>query len=331
LETLNPVTETNPAINQNIFEFKRREIYWQLKEIGLEEQECLAEARLIIEHISGIKEAEQLIKNIDEFPIQWQQEITRIINLRRERRPLAYCLGEIEFGGLKFRVIPGVLIPRTDTETLVEAIVEWIEKTRVEARDEAEAAPNNVTTIAEIGIGSGIIAISLLKRLPHCKVWACDISQTAITTALGNARRHGVHERLTLVHGDWRKVLPNDFDVIVSNPPYVSSLLNPKHMKHKNKSATKLEPEIHFEPEEALYAGEDGLDFYRDFAAILPGHYKKVKAGTKELNLFGAFEIGDNQEQSVISIFKSHGWQKLESKNDINGLARVITCIAPDS
>jgi release factor glutamine methyltransferase len=321
------MTESNPAINQNIFESKRREIYWQLKEIGLDEQECLAEARLIIEHISGIKEAEQLIKNIDEFPIQWQQEITRIINLRRERRPLAYCLGEIEFGGLKYRVIPGVLIPRTDTETLVEAIIDWVEKTRGGSEERGDEALN--VTIAEIGIGSGVIAISLLKRLPNCKVWACDISQTAITTALGNARRHGVHERLTLVHGDWRKALPNDFDVIISNPPYVSSLLNPKHMKHKNKLATKLQPEIYFEPEEALYAGEDGLDFYRDFAAILPGHYKKAKAGTKELNLFGAFEIGDNQEQSVISIFKSHGWQKLESKNDVNGLPRVITGIPP--
>jgi len=361
--------EINPAINKHIFESKRREIYWRLKEIGLEEQECQAEARLIIEHISGIKQAEQLIKDIDQFPEKWQQEITRIINMRAERRPLAYCLGEIEFAGLIYRVVPGVLIPRTDTETLIEVVVEWVEKARDEAEAalnlkerterskcageayaaeqlrirayalahklrqcslEAEAALN--LNIAEIGIGSGIIAISLLKRLPNCKVWACDISQAAITTAWGNARRHGVHERLTLVHGDWRKVLPNDFDVIVSNPPYVSSGLNCSSALESNKGQKEnaaqrrkqLEPEIFYEPKEALFAGEDGLDFYRDFARVLPRHYKKAKEGEAEISLLGAFEIGDKQEQSVLAIFKNNGWQNLQSKKDINGLPRVI-------
>ncbi len=326
------MTETNPTINKNIFESKRREIYLRLKEIGLEEQECHAEALLIIEHISGIRQAQQVIKDIDEFPQQWQQEITRILSLRRERRPLAYCLGEIEFASLKYTVIPGVLIPRTDTETLIEAIVDWAQSRTKNDAVQAEQLPDegdgglNVN-IAEIGVGSGIIAISLLKRLPYCKVWACDISQAAITTALGNARRHGVHERLTLVLGDWHKVLPNNFDVIVSNPPYVSSLLSPKLAKNQ----TKLQREIYFEPEEALYAGEDGLDFYRDFARILPKHYKKAKEGEKEINLFGAFEIGDGQEQSVLSIFKNNGWQKLESRKDVNGLPRVVAGIPHSS
>ncbi len=305
------------AAHGNIFESKRREIYWQLKEIGLEEQECHAEATLILEQISGVKQAQQFISDLNEFPYHWQQEIARIINLRRERRPLAYCLGEIEFAGLPYKIIPGVLIPRPDTETLIEAVIEW-------------AQNNGLTTsnlhIAEIGTGSGIIAVNLLKRLPNCTVWACDISQAAIATALGNARRHDVHNRLTLVRGDWRKILPNDFDVIVSNPPYI-----PNALSDADKS---LQPEIYFEPQEALFAGVDGLDFYREFAALLPKHYKKSDKGKSdkeknETKLLGAFEIGDKQEESVLSIFQNHGWQNLEIKNDIHGLPRVITIYPP--
>ena len=320
--------------HKNIFETKRREIYWQLKEIGLEEQEAQAEAALIVEQVSGLKQAQQIISDLNEFSIKWQDEIARIINLRRERRPLAYALGEIEFAGLAYRIIPGVLIPRTDTETLVEAVVEWGETAT--SVNGAEAALN----IAEIGVGSGIIAISLLKRLPNARVWACDISETAITLATGNARRHGVHERLKLVHGDWKKVLPKDFDVIVSNPPYIPNRLD-------NKASKELAPEIYFEPKEALFAGEDGLDFYRQFAQILPRHFSSgsdnaIKAGLSDhavterlsnkpntANKLAAFEIGDGQEEAVTSIFKKQGWTNIQIKKDINNLPRVLIATPP--
>ncbi len=311
--------------NKNIFETTRREIYWRLKEFGLEEQEAQAESGLIIEHISGTKHAQQLISDLTEFPSKWLDEISRILHLRRERRPLAYCLGEIEFAGLAYRIIPGVLIPRTDTETLVEAVVEWAKK------NEAEAGLN----IAEIGVGSGIIAVSLLMRIPNCTVWACDISEAPIAIATGNARRHGVHERLTLVHGDWKKVMPNNFDLIVSNPPYIPSSLDKrskarqeKHVSAEQNQASlkkELEPEIYFEPKEALFAGEDGLDFYRHFAQLLPKHFGQRSGLSTHSDFLAAFEIGDEQEEPVREIFKNHGWQNIEIKKDINNLPRVLS------
>ena len=297
------MAENSHIQSNNIFEIKRREIYWQLKELGLEEHECQAEALLIIEQVTGLKQAEQIISDVQSFSERWQEETARIVNSRRQRKPLAYCLGEISFGGLQYRIIPGVLIPRVDTETLVEAAVEW-------AQDKGSLK------IAEIGVGSGIIAISLLKRLPECTVWACDINEAAITLSLGNARRHGVDERLTLVHGDWKKILPPDFDLIVSNPPYISTSMG----------VHELQAELRFEPKEALFAGVDGLDFYRQFAALLPNHFAKAKQAQlgKEQNLYAAFEIGDLQDQMVKNIFEQLQWSNLLIKDDLNGLPRVF-------
>jgi len=352
------IEHESPKFNGNIFERKCREIYFELKQIGLEENECWAEAKLMLEHITGLKQAQQTVSNLDNFQVRWHEEITRILNLRRQRTPLAYCLGEVEFAGLAFRIIPGVLIPRVDTEALIEAVVEKIEKAQniekqnienEEKQKQEEEHGSIKLNIAEIGVGSGIVAISLLKRLPNCTVWACDISEAAIAVSLGNARRHGVHERLTLIHGDWRKILPNDFDVIVSNPPYVPSSLQSQPLANftgtkkakKNKQAEVnrqiLQPEIHFEPKEALFAGEDGLDFYRQFASQLPGHFSTNKpfsdqqppTATDKGRCFGVFEFGDGQEEAVQSIFKKHGWQDLQIKKDTNNLARVLTAIAP--
>ncbi len=184
--------------------------------------------------------------------------------------------------------------------------------------------------IAEIGVGSGAIAVSLLTRLPECTVWGCDISEVAINTTLGNARRHNVHERLTLVHGDWKKILPNDFDVIVSNPPYVPSSLREKN----NDGQLALQLEIYFEPREALFTGgEDGLDFYRQFAQRLPAHFSKASAQSstpkRKLDSFASFEIGDGQEKNVLEIFTKCGWGNLAIERDINNLSRVFVASPP--
>ena len=353
----------------NIFSRKRQEIYHELLQIGLEHQECSAEAKLILEHVTGIKHVEQITSTLSDFKADWLIEITRIINARRQRKPLAYCLGEADFGGLKFRVIPGVLIPRTDTETLVEVVINRLRGSRYGTEEHGRACcaptrtdrhldkstdterivgadcirpldqrvdeqernqPHPPVRIAEIGVGSGAIAISLLMRLPECTVWGCDISEAAINTTLGNARRHNVHERLTLVHGDWKKILPKDFDVIVSNPPYVPSSLGKKN----NDGQSALEPEIYFEPHEALFTGgEDGLDFYRQFAQILPAHFldacEQPAAEQTKPAAFAGFEIGDGQEQAVLSIFEQNGWQNLQIENDVNGLARVLAALPP--
>jgi release factor glutamine methyltransferase len=307
---------------ENIFDKQRRALYYELMHIGLEQQECWAEADLIMEHVTGLKREQQIVSDLDEFKADWLPEIRRIIDLRRERRPLAYCLHEVKFAGLMFRIVPGVLIPRTDTEALVESVLEYL------CRDGLH--PPAPVRIAEIGVGSGIIAISLLKRLPQCTVWACDTSETAVTLTLGNARRHNVHDRLTLVHGDWKKVLPNDFDIIVSNPPYLPlSLL-------KDEPA-KLQPELAFEPKSALFDGsEDGLSFYRQFAGRLPSHFSRPQntsaynAPLHEITPFAVFEIGDKQDKAVLETFKQNGWGNMSVKADVNDLPRVVIASPPN-
>ncbi len=292
--------------SENIFDKQRQSIYYELKKIGLEEQECHAEADIIIEHITGINRTQQITSNLSHFKSDWLQEITRILNSRRERKPLAYCLGEVEFAGFMFRIVPGVLIPRVDTETLIEAVI---------ARVSCIYEP--VIRIADIGVGCGAIAIALLKRLPECTVWACDISELAIHCALGNARLHNVQDRLTLAHGDWKKVLPNDFDVIVSNPPYLPL-----------SAQQDLQPEITFEPKSALFDGsEDGLTFYRQFAEKLPTHF--VVGADPIRPPFAAFEIGDKQEAAVLDIFKQSGWQDLSISRDVNDLPRILMASPP--
>jgi release factor glutamine methyltransferase len=334
---------------ENIFDKQRRSIYYELKQIGLEQQECWAEANLILEHVTGIKRTQQVIMDLDHFKADWVHEITRIINSRRQRMPLAYCLSEVEFARLAFKIIPGVLIPRPDTEALVEAIINRLcrggiySKHSVGYASSVPPASQHPTVeshvyayIAEIGVGCGAIIISLLKRLPECTAWGCDTSEVAIATTLGNARRHDVHERLTLVHGDWEKVLPHDFNVIVSNPPYLPLSLQ-----------EDMQPEISFEPKSALFDGsEDGLSFYRQFAEKLPAHFagrcNPLIRNMGSVNLaptqasplqenegFAAFEIGDKQEQPVLDIFKQSGWQNLSISHDINGLPRVLTASPP--
>jgi len=292
----------------NIFDKQRWAIYSELVQIGLEQQECWAEADLILEHVTGLKRTAQITSDLDQFKADWLQEISRIINLRRQRTPLAYCIGETEFAGLIFRIVPGVLIPRVDTESLVETVVAKLTKSL-----HGSKLP---VYIAEIGVGCGAIAVSLLTRLPECRVWGCDISETATALTLGNARRHNVQDRLTLVHGDWKQVLPNNFDAIVSNPPYL-----PLSLQTNAKSS--LQPELAFEPKSALFDGsEDGLSFYRQFADELPDHLTKE---SESLTPIAAFEIGDNQDKDVLNIFKKSGWQNLQIFHDTNGLARVLT------
>jgi release factor glutamine methyltransferase len=291
----------------NTFDKQRWAIYSELMQIGLEQQECWAEADLILEHVTGLKRTAQITSDIDQFKADWLQEISRIITLRRQRTPLAYCIGEAEFAGLMFRIVPGVLIPRVDTEILVETVVTMLA--------DSGHGMRFPLYIAEIGVGSGAIVVSLLKRLPECHAWGCDISDTAIALTLGNARRHNVQERLTLVHGDWKKVLPNDFDIIVSNPPYLP-LPSPTEEK------SDLQPELAFEPKTALFDGSnDGLSFYKQFAEKLPAHFRTENPTQSP---FVALEIGDNQSNNILDIFKKQDWKNLEIIDDVNGLARLL-------
>ena len=193
-----------------------------------------------------------------------QRHLDSLLSRRMQREPLAYLRGKREFYGLDFHVGPGVLIPRPETETLVE------EALALAALRESEQG----TIIADVGTGSGIIAVSLAVHLPRSKLYATDISNTALSTAQGNARRHGVDARIAFLGGDLMEPLPERVDIVAANLPYLST-----------GAIQDLEPEIAlYEPREALDGGPGGLDLVRRLLAQAHAHLRTGGALLLELD-----------------------------------------------
>lgn len=213
-----------------------------------------------------------------------------MVSRRARREPLQYILGTQDFCGLDFEVAPGVLIPRHDTEVLVE-----------EAIRRAPAA----ASVLDIGVGSGCIAIALAKALPAATVWGVDRSPDALALARRNAQRHGVS--VTLVEGSlFEPCSDRRFDLIVSNPPYIPTA-----------DLAGLQPEVRdYEPVAALDGGPDGLDLYRLVIPTAPEH----------LNPGGwlMVEIGIGQAPDVKQLFEAAGFTDLFTARDPQEIERVV-------
>lgn len=236
-------------------------------------------------------------------PLTQQERDTYKNCLRRraENEPLQYIIGQTEFMSLPFTVTPEVLIPRPETETLVEAVAEIVKK-------------EDSVHILDIGTGSGIIAVSLAHYLPNADLTAIDISDSALAVAKQNATLNQVDGRIRFFMGDvmgdsFLSLFPNGFDVVVSNPPYVTK-----------QEFEQLPEEIRkHEPKEALTDHGDGLDFYRKISEI--GHTLVKPDGV----IF--VEVGDTQSQSVQLIFAENQYQTIQAIKDLNGIERVIKII----
>ena len=209
---------------------------------------------------------------------------------RAKREPLQYILGSQEFMGLEFVVTPAVLIPRHDTETLVEEAVR-----RCQGGGRA----------LDIGVGSGCIAIALAKNLPGTEIFGVEQSPAALELAEKNAERNGV--AVKLVAGSlFEPFIGHKFDLIVSNPPYIPT-----------DDLKTLQPEVRdYEPIQALDGGADGLDFYRLI----------VSAASDHLNPGGwlLFEIGIGQAEAVLGLLNKAGFGELFTAKDPNGIERVV-------
>lgn len=205
--------------------------------------EAPLEAELLLAEAMDTDRTGLLAALADQLSDDSQQLLKSLVSRRMQREPLAYLRGRKEFYGLEFRVGPGVLIPRPETETLVEETI------AVAARLES----GHGTIIADVGTGSGIVAISLAILLPHSKMYATDISSTALSTARDNAGRHDVDARISFLDGDLLEALPERVDIVAANLPYLST-----------DAISDLEPEIGlYEPREALDGGPDGLEVVR--------------------------------------------------------------------
>lgn len=223
---------------------------------------------------------------------------------RARKEPLQYILGETEFMSLPFRINSSVLIPRPETEILVEHVIEKCQ-TKFESKKNL--------AILDLGTGSGCIAIALANYLRNVHITALDFSQDALRTAKENAILNRVDDRISFAKIDFLstgslKNLSEKFDVIVSNPPYVSSA-----------DYEKLPEEIrNFEPSIALHDNEDGLNFYRRIAAL--------SSDILDTKGFLALEVGLGQTSTVKELMLRNKFSCAESFRDLNGIERIIIC-----
>ena len=217
----------------------------------------------------------------------------RMINERCKRKPVSKILGYRSFWGRDFEINENVLDPRGDTETLIELILDC-----------------NFENMLELGTGSGAIAITVLAERPEVTCVATDISQYALDTARTNSKRHGVQSRLKLLYSNWFDKISGSFDIIVSNPPYISS----KEYAQLSAEVLKYDPKI------SLTLGGDGLEAYRE---ILSQALEKL---SKNGHIF--LEIGYTQANAVGHLFKEAGFQQIKVHKDLGSRDRVISAKA---
>ena len=253
------------------------------------------EAEVLIRHVLGIDRA-TFFRDLDE-PVtdSDRQHLDDLVVRRLRREPLNYITGFREFYGLSFEVSDSVLIPRQETELLVETVISL-----------ARSRPKHEIKICDVGTGSGAIAISLAVNLPFAEITAIDISQSALDIADANRRTHGVYNRVALRRGNLLE--PVDFkpEIIVSNPPYIPM-----------GDLSLLQPEIQYEPRVALDGGTDGLELIR---GLLSQSLDKVSSTGAIL-----FEIDSSQENSARILAREYFPNShISVLDDLSGSSRAI-------
>lgn len=258
------------------------------------------DAEHLLAHVLGIGRLEMYLQH--ERPMV-EEELDRfrpLLRRRARREPLQYILGRQGFRELDLEVGPGVLIPRPETERLVEVVLAWASgRTGLEALD--------------VGTGSGAIALSLLGEGPFSRCVGTDVSAEALAYAVRNRDAAGLTSRLELREGGLFEPVGDDerFDVVVSNPPYVAE---------RDRGGLQVEV-VDFEPTQALFAGEDGLDAFR---AIVPGALGALRAGG-----LLAVEVGDGQADAVAALAEEEpGYREVQVHDDLAGKARIVTAVS---
>lgn len=266
-----------------------------LKENGKETYSL--DAQVLLMYVTGFSKVQLILNNKTLLEEEKIQEYEKMVKQRANGMPLQYITGKQEFMSLDFNVNSATLIPRGDTEILVEAVQKI---SRLE----------NINNIMEIGTGSGCVPISLLYYNKEMKAVSFDISEEAIKIAKINAEINGVSDRITFIQSDLFEKAPKDmigkFDAIVSNPPYIP----------KDVIKTLMTEVKDFEPITALEGGIDGLDFYR---AITEQGQKYIRSGGR---IF--YEIGCEQAEDVKKIMQLNGMYNIEVIKDLAGLDRVV-------
>lgn len=263
----------------------------------LEQQGCPTprlDAEVLLCHVLNMDRV-QLYVNFDR-PLEVSEidQYRYLIGWRGRRVPVSYLLGKREFYSKEFKVTRDVLIPRPETEILVEQAIKLVQ-------------PFIMPRVIDLGTGSGVIAVSLALQISEIQVLAADISSQALAVAQENATLLGVKEKITFLQSDLFQKIPNDkYHLICSNPPYIPT-----------KDLSTLEPEVRLEPKIALDGGIDGLDFYRRIIAQAPEYL--ISGGHLVL------EIGWDQGAKVIELGRTAGFVNCQIIPDYAGKDRVVT------
>jgi release factor glutamine methyltransferase len=270
-------------------------------------------AEVLLMHATG-RDRAWLFAHPDEIlDAEVAQKYFAAIERRVAGEPTQYITGRQEFWGLEFEVAPPVLIPRPETEHVMEAVLARLGERGLKI-DMKTGAPRETMYVADVGTGSGCLAVALAYELPHAKVYATDISAPALEIAKRNAERNGVADRVTFIEGDLLKpflaaesALPREFDVIVSNPPYIG----------RDEELT-LEREVRdHEPHSALFAGATGLELYGPLV-------EQAGALLKDRGIL-ALELGHDSADYVRDLFdKQSGWTNVAVTIDLAGIPRVL-------
>lgn len=260
-----------------------------LNKAGVEDS--VFEAKQLIKDVLKIDDAQLLTHRID-VSDEKVEKLCYFCKQRCNGYPLQYILGEWEFYGLPFLVGEGVLIPRQDTETLCEWVIQHF-------------SDRKGLKILDLCTGSGCIAITLEKYLVDSCVWALEKSSVAAEYCKKNIVLHNSKVKFILDDALNPSFQETRFDIIVSNPPYLSK-----------EDMNQLQTEVSFEPEQALYAGQDGLDFYRKLTEIWSD--RLVSGGAL------VYEIGINQQEAVCTILKQKGFDIVGIQKDLCGIERVV-------
>jgi release factor glutamine methyltransferase len=261
-----------------------------LRAAGVEDPRL--DAELLLAEATGRSRSQLVTSFASEVPVAAGRRFGELVRRRLRREPVAYILGRKGFRGLELAVDRRVLVPRPETELLVELAL--------------EVEPE---TVLDVGTGSGAIALAVADELPGCSVTATDTSPAALEVARANADRLGLAERVRFLEG----TLPEgeSFDLVLANLPYVAE-----------RDWPSLQPEVtQWEPREALLAGSDGLDAYRFFLHEC-GRASTRYPGQSSTTL--AVEVGEGQASAVAELFRAAGFGGIETRRDLAGIERVV-------
>lgn len=259
--------------------------------LGLTLTEAKLEANLLCQQVLNVNRAWLISHECDALEANQQSAFESMVQRRLKGEPIAYILGSREFYGLMLKSTPATLIPRPDTETLVEAAL-------------AQIPQNSNFNVLDLGTGGGAVALAIAKNRPHCKVIAVDVSSGALSVALENTQ-HLKLINVRMLESNWFSALIGEkFDVIVSNPPYLAK--DDEHLKRGD---------LRFEPLSALASGKDGLDDIRQITQDAPDYLNP--------NGWLMLEHGYDQAKAVAELLNERGFSKIEHAKDIAGTLRV--------